>query len=80
VARFKTPGLRDLGHSAPYMHDGRFPTLEDVAAHYSLFSGRSQATPAQMRNAPKEFLNMALEPQDLSALVAFLRALNEDYE
>lgn len=28
IARFKTPGLRDLGHSAPFMHNGQFDTLE----------------------------------------------------
>ena len=30
VALFKTPGLRDLGHSGPYLHDGSADTLEDV--------------------------------------------------
>src|SRR5205823_11355711 len=30
IARFKTPGLRDLGHSAPYMHNGQFDTLDDA--------------------------------------------------
>jgi cytochrome c peroxidase len=31
---FKTPGLREIAHSAPYMHDGSLATLEDVLSHY----------------------------------------------
>ena len=34
IARFKTPGLRDLGHSAPFMHNGQFDTLDDVLEFY----------------------------------------------
>jgi cytochrome c peroxidase len=30
----KTPSLRDVARLAPYMHDGRFATLEDVVRHY----------------------------------------------
>lgn len=32
---FKTPGLRELGRTAPYMHDGRFATLDEVLDHYA---------------------------------------------
>jgi cytochrome c peroxidase len=31
---FKTPGLREIGRSAPYMHDGSLATLADVIRHY----------------------------------------------
>ena len=31
---FKTPGLREIGRSAPYMHDGSLATLDDVVRHY----------------------------------------------
>ena len=31
---FKTPGLREIGRSAPYMHDGSLATLDDVLRHY----------------------------------------------
>ncbi|HSB45403.1 MAG TPA: hypothetical protein VLD60_10345, partial [Nitrospira sp.] len=34
IARFKTPGLRDLSHSAPYMHNGQFDTLDDIVGFY----------------------------------------------
>ena len=32
---FKTPGLREIGRSAPYMHDGSVATLDDVLRHYA---------------------------------------------
>jgi cytochrome c peroxidase len=32
---FKTPGLRELARTAPYMHDGRFATLDEVLDHYA---------------------------------------------
>ena len=78
VARFKTPGLRDLGHSGPYLHTGRADTLESVINLYGKFSNFARA--GTMRN-PDALLNgIALQPNDVAALGAFLKALNEDYE
>ena len=34
MGAFKTPTLRNLGHRAPFMHDGSFPTVKDALAHY----------------------------------------------
>lgn len=33
--RFKTPSLREVGRTAPYMHNGRLATLADVIRHYN---------------------------------------------
>ena len=33
--KFSTPSLRDISKTAPYMHDGRFATLEEVVDHYN---------------------------------------------
>jgi cytochrome c peroxidase len=78
IAQFKTPGLRDLGHSSPYMHTGEMAELEDVMKHYLDFSNRARSE--TMRNSPKEFEGMALKETDFEPLVRFLQALNEDYE
>ena len=78
LARFKTPGLRDLGHSGPYLHTGRANTLEGVLGLYAEFSGQARA--GTMRNPAPELEGMALVGADITALAAFLRALNEDYE
>jgi cytochrome c peroxidase len=66
--RFKTPSLRDLSLTAPYMHDGSVDTLEDVVEFYDRGGG---ANPN---------LDPAIRPLRLSAdqradLVSFLRAL-----
>lgn len=78
VARFKTPGLRDLGHSGPYLHTGQSDRLRDVLALYVEFSELARA--GGMRNPAPELRGMALTADDVEALAAFLRALNEDYE
>jgi hypothetical protein len=78
VARFKTPGLRDLGHSAPYLHTGRADTLGSVLGLYGRFSAMARA--GTMRNADPQMAAIALTPDDGTALAAFLAALNEDYQ
>ena len=65
---FKTPTLREIARSAPYMHDGSLGTLEAVVGFYS-DGGRSNPGPdPQIR--PRDF-----SPAETGALVAFLRAL-----
>jgi hypothetical protein len=78
IARFKTPGLRDLGHSAPYMHNGQFDTLTDIITFYRDTSTLAR-TPGALRNGAPELQGIALLPADVTPLVAFLRSLNEDY-
>lgn len=78
IARFKTPGLRDLGHSAPFMHNGQFDTLEQVIDFYRDTSDLQRA--AHLRNGDRELGGIALTAQDVVALTAFLKALNEDYQ
>jgi cytochrome c peroxidase len=58
VARFKTPGLRDLGHSGPYLHTGRADTLEAVLGLYAQFSAFARV--GTMRNPAPELKGMAL--------------------
>lgn len=78
LARFKTPSLRDLGHSDPYFHGGSAPTIESVLAHYLDFSARARR--GAVRNADAQLAHIDLHAGDLAALAAFLRSLNEDYE
>jgi cytochrome c peroxidase len=78
VAAFKTPGLRDLSHSGPYLHTGRMDTLADVARFYQKFSALTRA--GLVRNPDKEIARVTLADTDIEALAAFLRSLNEDYQ
>lgn len=78
VALFKTPSLRDLGHSGPYLHTGQQDTLEDVIGFYGRLANLARA--GSVRNADSELAAIALTPADRDALAAFLGALDEDYE
>lgn len=78
IARFKTPILRDLGDSSPYMHSGRYDTLEDTVRHYQVISAMARA--GRVRNAAPELRGIHLTEDDVTAVTAFLRALNEDYD
>ena len=78
IAQFKTPTLRDLEDSAPYFHNGSKPKFDDVVAFYIQMS--QLARQGAMRNAPAEFRGMSLSTDDVTALVAFLKSLTEDYD
>lgn len=78
IGQFKTPTLRDLEDSAPYFHNGSKAKLEDVVKFYVTMS--QVARQGQMRNAAVEFAGMSISASDLEALVAFLKALTEDYD
>jgi hypothetical protein len=77
LARFKTPTLRDLGHSNPYLHTGRMNSFEAVVRFYQTFS--KKARQGAVRNADPELSNIVLNDSTIVPLAAFLRSLNEDY-
>ncbi|MFK7730691.1 MAG: cytochrome-c peroxidase [Pseudomonadales bacterium] len=76
VGAFKTPSLRNVAETAPYMHAGQIKTLEDVVEHYSApkppFYDR-----AQHPSRPHfDILPLGLSAQEKSELVAFLKTLS----
>jgi cytochrome c peroxidase len=66
---FKTPTLRDIEHTGPYMHDGSLKTLEDVVEHYN--KGGIKNAHLNQRVKP-----LKLSEQDKKDLVSFLKALS----
>jgi cytochrome c peroxidase len=68
---FKSPSLRNVEFTAPYMHDGRFATLEAVIDHYSTGVKRHPNLNGRLRRQP----NFATVQK--AALVAFLRTLSD---
>ena len=78
IATFKTPTLRDLGHSAPYMHNGQISDLHASVAFYIAASASSRN--GTIRNADPELRKVAITPNDIQPLVNFLISLYEDYE
>ncbi len=75
--KFATPSLRNLALTAPYMHDGRFGTLEEVVAHYSTGVQRSPTLDPNLAKHPADGLQ--LSAADQRALVAFLKTLNDEH-
>jgi hypothetical protein len=78
IAQFKTPILRDLEDSSPYLHNGSKLQLQDVVQFYIQTS--QLARQGLLRDAPAEFRGMSLGSDDINALVAFLLSLTEDYD
>jgi hypothetical protein len=76
IALFKTPTVRDLVSSEPYLHTGRMNTIEEVIAFYQNFSAQARA--GQVRNADPQLGGISLDQSAVAPLAAFLRALNEE--
>lgn len=66
--KFKIPTLRNIEYTAPYMHDGRFTTLEEVVDHYNSGGHRQLNTDPLIRQ-------LGLTPAQKQDLIAFLRTL-----
>lgn len=75
--KFKSPSLRNLEFTAPYMHDGRFNTLEEVINHYSEGLKTSSTIDPLMKKVAQG--GVGLTSQDKTDLKAFLLTLS-DYE
>lgn len=77
LGAYRTPTLRNIAVSAPYMHDGRFATLYEVLEHY-----RSGVKPSP--SLDKQFLFYGPEPgiplsdRDIKAIIAFLETLSDE--
>ena len=81
---FRTPTLRNLSHTAPYMHNGSLKTLDDVLAFYEQLSDTASETldgADQTQHPPLDPLlkKLNLTPQDFPALKAVLESLNDHH-
>jgi cytochrome c peroxidase len=65
---FKTPTLRNIALTAPYMHDGRYATLEEVVDHYDRGGDN-------VENLDEQMQKLSLTAQDKKDLVSFMHAL-----
>lgn len=73
--KFKSPSLRNLQFTAPYMHDGRFETLEEVINHYSEGLQNSPTIDPLMKSINNG--GVQLSDSDKSDLKAFLLSLSD---
>jgi cytochrome c peroxidase len=67
--RFKTPSLRGVAHTAPYMHDGSLATLEEVVEYYNRGGNKNPHLDPLIQP-------LGLSKRDVADLVAFLKALS----
>lgn len=70
VGAFKTPSLRNIAETAPYMHDGRFGSLGQVLEFYSHLEGGPATGNRDPALAP-----LRLSPEEVGAISAFLSTL-----
>jgi cytochrome c peroxidase len=73
AGKLKVPTLRNVALTAPYMHDGRFATLQEVLAHYARIGRRAAAGARYDPRLP----HAPLSEPERAALIAFLESLTD---
>ncbi len=80
-AKFKVPTIRNIALTAPYMHDGRFNTLEEVLISHYLTGGQvSETIDPLMEFSPQALPGnpgLNLTPQEIQDIIAFMHALTD---
>ncbi len=74
---FRTPSLRNVELTSPYMHDGIFTTLEEVVGFYQQGAHPRHPAVPDTRVDPVVRDTLPLTAEEISALVAFLRSLTD---
>ncbi len=74
--KFKTPSLRNVMLTAPYMHDGRFSTIDEVIEHYNEGGHPSSTVDPFMKFTDPDY-TMELTPQKKEQIKAFLHTLTD---
>lgn len=72
IGKYRTPSLRNIAYTSPYMHDGRFASLGEVVSHYK--SGVQFSKTLDDKIKPK----LELADQEVLAIIAFLKTLSDD--
>lgn len=77
VGNFKVPSLKNIELTAPYMHDGRFATLEQVVEHYNSGIQSNPNLAPQLKNPDGTPKRLNLTNEQKTSLVAFLKTLTD---
>jgi len=78
IGDFKVPSLKNIEKTAPYMHDGRFATLEAVVEHYNSGVNAHTNLSAELKDPNGQPKRLNLSVTDKAALVAFLKTLTDN--
>ncbi|MCU0389783.1 MAG: cytochrome-c peroxidase [Thermoflexibacter sp.] len=76
IGKFKTPSLRNLAFTFPYMHDGRLRRLEDVLLHYQANMKKNIYLDTLFIQENNK-VGIPLSPEEIKSLIAFLNTLNQ---
>lgn len=80
IGKFKTPSLRNVGITAPYMHNGIFSTLEEVLSFYNSRDVDAQFIPEYAPTMNTDNLgDLKLNHQEIKDIIAFLHTLTDGY-
>jgi cytochrome c peroxidase len=77
AGKFKIPSLRNVAFTAPYMHDGRFSTLDEVMEHYSSEIANHPNLDFRLRDANGQADQKNISEFDKKAIIAFLNTLTD---
>jgi len=77
IGKFKAPELHNIAITAPYMHDGRFKTLDDVLDFYSGGIQNNVNLDTRLQDQYGQPLRLNISSQDRMALKAFLNSLTD---
>ena len=73
---YRAPSLRNLKYTAPYMHDGRYSTIDEVLDFYNTKVLNTPYTDVLMHHAPEGGVH--LTPREISAIKSFLMTLTDE--
>jgi cytochrome c peroxidase len=74
--KFKVPSLRNVAITAPYMHDGRFYTLDEVLTHYQIGVHDLPTLDTQLRHA--QGLGIRMTDEEKRYIILFLHTLTDE--
>lgn len=77
VGKFKIPSLRNVVFTGPYMHDGRFESLDEVLEHYSSGIQDNSNLDPKLTNSDGGPKQMNIPDGDKQAIIAFLNTLTD---
>ncbi|UII20401.1 cytochrome-c peroxidase [Fulvivirga ligni] len=75
---FKTPTIRNVEYTAPYMHNGAYTTLEEVMDFYNKGGGNGLGFNVEYQTLP--FDSLSLSNEDQQAIIAFMKTLSDPIE
>jgi cytochrome c peroxidase len=78
AGKFKIPSLRNVALTGPYMHDGRFNSLEEVIDHYSETIANHPNLDSRLRGPNGAPLQMNISSSEKTAIIAFLHTLTDE--